>query len=132
MKLGISKAEHERVALAQRASLQSIAKKIERGEALNSLEAAFSAAALRHMAQQIPTKPPRRRGQEPQLDPGNLAIEFALLVHTQGHTPNAAHEALAERYSVSVQAIKKALSKYGLEALSLIPRTRVSRNQKKK
>jgi hypothetical protein len=54
---------------------------------------------------------PRRRGHPPEIDPGSVALDFALL-RARGLGVNAAHDKLAERHGVSVTAIKKALKKY--------------------
>jgi len=111
----LSSAEDERrIAELQRQDLRGFADLIERGELpTDELAWMLIAATLRGAADSIPDKPKRGRGQAAKFDPGQAALSFAILVVRHGMSRNAARESLAERYSVSVEAVKKALQKHG-------------------
>lgn len=111
--------EYEKKARGQRIYFNELAAKIETGEAnMSLLDSIMAAGAIRAFASQIPLTEPRGKGQLPKVDPGSVAMEFASLVVIKGMSKNAAHEKLAEKWDVSVPAIKKALTKYGDTALS--------------
>jgi hypothetical protein len=113
------RAEQEETASNQREYTRLLADRVESGESLSSWERKWIAAILRGAAYSI--QPPKgNRGPSPKLDPGSLAMEYAILRELQGYTGNAAHELLADKYFVSREAIKKALEKYGDVAVSMI------------
>ena len=98
-----------------------LADRIERGDpSLTRMDGIFAAQAIRAYASQITLEMPRNRGADPKMDPGALAMEFALLHLKDGMTKNGAHEALAERHDVSITAVKKALKKYGDSAIDVV------------
>jgi hypothetical protein len=114
--------EYARAAIAQRQWLTDIARKIEHGEPLNPWDRTGAAAVLRAWATRIPDREPRGRGQAPKIDAGNVSIHYACLVNGHGMKPSKAVEELAEGNGVSIEAIKKAVKKYGEAALRMIPR----------
>lgn len=98
-----------------------LADRIERGDpSLTRMDGIFAAQAIRAYASQITLEMPRNRGADPKMDPGALAMEFALLHLKGGMTKNGAHETLAERHDVSITAVKKALKKYGDSAIDVV------------
>jgi len=114
-----SQEEQEETARSQRQYTRLLADKVETGEILSSMERKWIAAILRGAVDAI--QPPKgNRGPSPKLDPGSLAMEYAILREIHGYTNNAAHEHLAGRHAVSTEAIKKALKKYGAIAISMI------------
>ena len=111
--------EQEETARSQRQYTRLLADKVETGESLSSMERKWIAAILRGAVDAI--QPPKgNRGPSPKLDPGSLAMEYAILREHQSYSENAAHELLAGRHTVSPEAIKKALKKYGAIAISMI------------
>jgi hypothetical protein len=54
------------------------------------------------------------------MDPGVLAMAFAILTTKLGTSKNAARNRLAEQHGVSVGAIKKALTAYEDEAIRIV------------
>ncbi|MGH8074969.1 MAG: hypothetical protein ACREO4_13025 [Lysobacter sp.] len=112
-------AKFRKVALSQRSYFNDLAERISAGDpSLTRFDGAMAAGAIRAFASQIPLEEPRARGQAPKLDPGSLALEFAVLVEGRKMSRNAARDQLAEKWGVSETSIKKALQKYGETALS--------------
>lgn len=115
--------EYTLIAIEQRRYFRELAAKIQAGQPISEADRALCAAVLRAWADQIPTRPARKRGGEPQFDVGALALDFAVLVNAHDLSRTAAKHKLAEAYKVSETAIRKAIDKFGEEeALRLIPR----------
>lgn len=115
--------EYARIAESQRKYINALADQVSQGKPLESeFSREFVAGILRVFADQIPHKQPRKRGQAPIIDSGDVAVRFALLVNTKNKSKNEAHKELAEIFDVSVEAIKKSLKKYGDNALRIIPK----------
>ncbi|PRY70996.1 hypothetical protein [Halomonas ventosae] len=93
-----------------RQTVRLLADKLEAGEELKSLERQFLAGVLRAAADSI--QAPRRQGPPSKLPDGDqAAIEFALLVNQQGYSRTQAREEIADKYEVSVEAVRKHLKK---------------------
>lgn len=95
-----------REAQFQKAYAGAIAIKIERGEPLTEVERLWAVGALRAFAEQIPIEP---SGHKHKIDPHSTAMEFLLLRQFQEMSVNMALETLAERYDVSVPAVRKSI-----------------------
>lgn len=114
--------EYARIAQEQRAWIRGMADRIERGESLeHQLDNEVAAGILRARANQISDKEPRGRGQAPRIDAGNVAIHYACLVNGGGMGKTEAIAKLADGNGVSIEAIKKAIKKYGDAAMRMIP-----------
>jgi hypothetical protein len=112
-------ANYARTAQGQRDYTYELAKKIEAGENLDQIEKIWAAGLLRCWADNLPQTMPKGRGKPRKVDPGHLAIEFALKVKG-GMSENAAIEKLADEHDMSVPGIKKSLKKYKSDALALL------------
>lgn len=121
---GISPEEYERTARNQRAYFSELADKLITDapleESLSLFDRVWAAGAIRAYASQIPLKKPGSRGQAPRLDPGKVAVEFALETVNKGVPKSVAIARLAEKWDVSDEAIRKALKKYGDRAVSML------------
>lgn len=94
----------------QRQTTRLLAEKVESGEVLNGLERGFVAAILRGAADSIQAT--TRQGPPSKLPDGDdAAMEYAFLVVHQGKSKTQACSYLAEKYDVSIQAVRKRLSK---------------------
>lgn len=107
---------YARTAEAQRGHAREIARRLEAGESLHDLPSGsgeFAAAILRLWANTLPNKPPRKRGQAPQIDASNIALEFVAMTRNPKAVMSKVKvkEHLAEKYGVSVEAIRGALKK---------------------
>lgn len=120
--------EHARVAQHQREYINSLADRLQKNEALSELDREWAAGILRSFAKQIPDRQRRKSGQAPRIDAGNLAIQYACMVHGQGMKPSAAKAKLSEEHCVTIETVRKAIKKYGDTALRWIPK---NPNQKK-
>jgi hypothetical protein len=119
----ISDEEYASAAASQRRFFHDIADRVARGEALEErMHRELAAGALRAFADQIPLKQPRKRGQKPRIDAGNVAIHYACLVNGQGMKKSQALADLAEGNGVSIEAIRNAVAKFGEAALRLVPK----------
>jgi len=108
-------------ARAQRQSARKIADKIEAGETLSKFEGKWIAAVIRGAVDYI--QAPTRQGPPSKLPNGDdAAIEFALLVIHQGKSKTQARADLAEKYCVSIEAVRKYLdkNKRGQRALEFV------------
>lgn len=97
-----------------RSGLLSIADKLEKGDALNSLEQAVAASVIRNAAANLPTEPKIKRGRPGTL-PHMIMIEYATLVIRDGLSRTAAVQYIAEKYKASVNAVKKKLKSQGAD-----------------
>lgn len=98
--------EHSRVAANQIAYLLGIADALEAGTPLTRLQIDFAAAALRYVADGIPTE--RHRGRLHKL-PGELAVLYSIQVVAHGKGANETIRKFADEYQVSEQAVRKEL-----------------------
>jgi hypothetical protein len=112
--------EFARIARWQRKYLAELAGKVERGEPLDETGREWTAGVLRAWADQIPIKQPKKRGQQPKIDAGPVAIQYAVMVCRDGKKKTHAIAELAERHDVSEQTIKNAVRKYGAAAMRMI------------
>lgn len=116
--------EYARIANGQIGFFQELATKIETVEDLNSelsmWDRIHAAGAIRAYASQIPTQQPRGRGKAPEIDPGALAIRFALLTEVKGIPEPEARGILADEFDVSVNAVNKSLRKYRTRAVNML------------
>lgn len=101
-------AEHSRLAKSQKRFCASLADRIEAGETLSAYERAFAADALRHVGANIGEKR-RPAGKPPMLPDYELVMEFVVMTRHQSVRKNNAYERLAEKYGVSVTAVKNRL-----------------------
>lgn len=101
-------AEHSRLAKSHKRLCASLADRIEAGETLSAYERAFAADALRHVGANIGEKR-RTAGKPAKLPDFELVMEFVVMTRHQSVSNNEAYERLAEKYSVSVTAVKKRL-----------------------
>ena len=127
---GISDDAYANLIQATRAYALEMSKRILAGDQLEALDRKNVAEMLRAYADAMSESRPRRRGQGPKIDPGSVAMCFAMLRTHEKMSANEAHELLAERFEVSVTAIKKALTKYGPEAIRLTEGTTALRGRK--
>lgn len=89
-----------------------LADAVEAGEPLERRpDRALIAYALRDWADNFPQRQPRKRGHQPEFDPREVCDSFIALTG-EGTSENAAREQLAERYDVSVEAIRGVLVKH--------------------
>lgn len=112
--------DYARVAQEQREWARRMADKIERGEPLDrGLDRKVAAAILRGFADNLPDTAPRKAGQAPKIDAGEVALQYAAL-RGRGAKKGQAIAELAERWGVSDEAIRKSLKKNGDEAMRLL------------
>lgn len=104
---------------ASKAYALEMSAKILAGETLNEIQRDNIAEMLRVFAEGMSESPPRGPGQPPRIDPGSVAMSFAILRIHKKMGVNKAHEELAGRFGVSVTAIKESLKKYGPAAIRL-------------
>lgn len=102
-------AEHSQVAKSKKRFLASVADRIEAGETLSICEREWVAAALRHVAATINEERPRPAGKPPMLPDYELVMEFIVMTRHQSVSKDRAYRLLAEKYGVSVTAVKKRL-----------------------
>ncbi|MCC5853895.1 MAG: hypothetical protein JJU30_13735 [Alkalimonas sp.] len=105
-------AEYADLIKSQREALYSIAEKLKHGEKLSSFEKEIAAAVIKGAATNMSEIRPRPTGKPPKL-PGELAVEFGVLVVFKEYSNNKALEALAQKYQVSDTAVKKHLGLAG-------------------
>lgn len=102
-------AEHLQRAKSFKRFYASVADRIEAGETLSIWERELAAAALRHVAATINEERPRPAGKPAKLPDSELVMEFVVMTRHQSVSKDRAYERLAEKYSVSVTAVKKRL-----------------------
>ncbi len=116
--------EYERIARSQKAYFEELADKLITDapleELLNTFDRVWAAGAIRAYASQIPLAEPRLRGQRPKVDPGAVALQYALKTIKQGTPKSVAIAELAEEWDVSDEAIRKALKKHGNTAVTML------------
>lgn len=100
--------DHRRIAASQKAAAKAIAAKVKAGEALTPIERKVASALILHASASIPDDKPQPAGR-PRALPDSVAFEAAMLVVHEEMTANAAATALAEKYDVSVPAVKQEL-----------------------
>lgn len=108
-------AELERIDANQKRSMREIADKLDSGEPLTSFEASFAAGVLRGVGNAKFSKPKRRAG-APTRIPEEVRFWFAMMTTINGVSKGKAVKDLAEKYSVSEEAIEKRLGMRGLGA----------------
>ncbi|QOY61875.1 hypothetical protein INQ40_07815 [Lysobacter sp. H21R4] len=110
--------EYREVAASQRQWVREMADTLERGETLSKLDLKVATAILRGWADNLPDKQRRKAGQAPRINPSDIALEFEAMTRNPNipTSANAAKEHLAEKYGVSVEAIRAALAKKGKAA----------------
>lgn len=111
----------KRTAEGQAEFALEVAEKLQEGSQINAFEAGFAAAILRFWAEEMPKNLKRPRGQKPVIDPGEVALRYALFVNGKGMGKMEAIGILADENGVSDEAIRKALKKYKEVALQMIP-----------
>lgn len=117
IEFNVSPEEYAKVAQDQREWARNLADKIERGEPLDTgLDRKVAAAILRGWADNLPDTAPRKPGQAPKVDAGEVAMQVAVL-RVQGIAKGRAIAQVAEDWGVSDEAIRKALKKHGDEAM---------------
>jgi len=106
--------DYEKTSRSQIAYFNELADRIESGDpTLTVLDGIWAAGAIRAYASQIPLQAPKGRGRQPVVDPGRVALEFAVLTVLKAVPKSAARAQLAEEHGVSDEAIRKALKKHG-------------------
>lgn len=119
----VSADKHQLIVKAQREFIDSIADRVEKGEPFaRAAERKLIAGILRAWAKQIHDAQPGTRSGTAKLDPGYVAIHFAVLVNGQGQTKSAATAELAGIYDVSPAAIRDAIAKFEAQAMRLVPK----------
>lgn len=108
-------------ALGQAEHAESIARKIEDGEALSATDRMIVALVLRKEAERLRTlKPKRKRGAPRRFDPGWAALEMALrLKNGSAQTKTEAWSQVAEAIGVSDEAVERAKTMED-EAMALV------------
>jgi hypothetical protein len=123
VKFEMSDEQYAELVRRQRARILRIAGKCAGAGLLRRPERQTVAAILREWANRMSETRPRKRGQQPQFDHGEAALEFAMMVYgvEPGQGTSIAYADLAERYGVSLEAMKQAITKPLLrEALQMI------------
>jgi len=99
----------------QRAMFARLADAVAAGAELSRLDRKIVAAALKLAASNLPDSPPRSRGgaHRAQFPHGDAALEFVAMVRSPSHpvSETAAIAALAEKYDVSIEAMRKSIKK---------------------
>lgn len=107
----------------QRAMLAQLAERMVAGDELTMLDRKIAAAALNRVAADLPSEPPRSRGgaHQAKFPHGDAALEFMILTRrpTNPLSKTAAITTLAERYSVTIEAMRKVINKHAAAAASL-------------
>ena len=122
----IGEATYSKIARRQKRYILKFADALERGAPLKRFRhTEFVAFILRQAAERFFTEEmPRRPGAAPMIDHGVLAIKFAMLVAHKGMEETEAKNELADRYNISVPAVREALKKYGPVALAMASQAR--------
>ncbi len=107
----------------QRAMFVRLADAVAAGEELSRLDRKVVAAALKLAASNLPDSPPRSRGSahRARFPHGDAVLEYYAMIRnpTRPIKKTPAVEALAEKYGVSIEAIKDAIKKHGPAAEAL-------------
>ncbi len=107
---------YARTVRRQRAWLNEIANRIEQGEPLDKLERSLVAQIVRGRADRMDESLPRKPGRAPRANWSAVALEFELLVRAKKMSKSAARGHLAEKYDVSIEAVRQGLKKNGAAA----------------
>lgn len=108
----IADLEYAELVKRQRKAFYSIADKLIAHELLTSYEAEIAAAIIKAHAARMSEVRPRNPGKPARL-PGELVVEYGMLIVFDNLSQNAALERLSEKYQVSETAIKKHLGLIG-------------------
>lgn len=104
--LELAEIEHAKVVRRQKEIIRDLAHRISEGLPLSKFEADFAAAVLRGAANGMTEKMPKRAGRPDKLPNAfDLILDWKNLSETKKN--NAIFEAIAEKYDVSPQAVKK-------------------------
>lgn len=90
----------------------TIAAKLDKGEALDDLEMAFAAGSLRSTAKRLRAVDTTPKGQLKKL-PEEALMLYVSRVVLDGQSQNKAIEVIAEKYDVSTQSVKKLIGMVG-------------------
>lgn len=106
--------QYARDASGRKEFYQDLAKRIADGDELLPIDRYCAALAIVRYAASIPDRLRRKKAGRPRkVDPGRLAVKFALLTERDGIAPLDAHLQLAEELGMSPSGVERALRKYG-------------------
>ena len=116
----VSDEKHAAAATSQKEFLESLAKRIESGEAITDrMGQAFAAGAIRAFAASIPMKPKGKQGPPPKFCHGSEALVYASY-RAQGMRHGEALASISDRVGASEQAIEKAIKKSRPGAFAMV------------
>ncbi|MCX7071142.1 MAG: hypothetical protein NTW01_09140 [Gammaproteobacteria bacterium] len=104
-------AEYAALASRQRDYFRQLATRVETGEEVSELDRKLLASLVRHWADTLKLKPPRRRGQQPLFN--HFDAQFLYYAWTvPGRMKKAVALAkVAEQYGVSIEAMRACIKK---------------------
>ena len=106
-------AEHRRIAENQINFINEMADRIEAGESLTSYQAGFTAAVLREAAKKLINPKRTRPAGHPVRLPDEARLWYADLIVHQGISETAALGVIADKYQVTLEAVKRKVGKLG-------------------